>query len=133
MISINPLDADAMERLGFAMNGVSLVRSHKAHPCFAAAHAQTMLAVYTHLTDLAEHTVFAGEDYAHLPGGNESDTQSKNDKVLANVAALVSVNLPKPKPVIPVKQSDPAEPDDTEKARLAAIEDEVKSGQGDGT
>ena len=94
MIQIDPLDADAMERLGFGMNGAALVRFQKKHPCFGVAHAQTTLAIYQHLTDLADHTVYATEDYQHLPGGNEYDGKTKNEQTGARVAAVVNVRLP---------------------------------------
>ena len=92
MINVDPLDDEAMDRMGCSMNAVSLVRYQRQHPQFSGTHAKVLMIIYTALSDLAEETTFG-----HIPGGNERDVSSRNARVETTTKAIADAILPTPR------------------------------------
>ena len=90
LISIDPMDTHSMERLACAMNAAALIRYHQKDVSFYSAHAQTVLAIYLHLTELAGGIVVSeGADFTPIPGGAETSVQSTNPAVEESIAVLL--------------------------------------------
>ena len=106
MISIDPMDTHSMERLACAMNAAALIRYHQSDSCFFSAHAQTVLAIYVHMTDLAGGVaVSPGADFTPIPGGPVTSVQAENSAVEKSLAALLGVETKKStEPPAPITQ-----------------------------
>ena len=89
LIQIDPLDTHSMQLLASSQNAVALVRFQEGHESFTAAHAQTSLAIYVHLTHLAGGRALGGATMDPIPGGNEYSVRSDNPATTASVSALV--------------------------------------------